>query len=160
MECPACKTSMANYAHSKLSIDVCEKCKGIWFDKDELSAFVKELFKDKTTAKPPNKPHAELPAQKESERTCPVCRKPMVKFKYGSTSDITLDKCLSCKGIWTDAEEVLAIMDFIKNRNENRTKKKLFIVSTKLASKTQQDLMIFFEGYSRGIYALKRKRLF
>ena len=160
MKCPACKTGMANYEHGSFSIDVCEKCRGIWFDKDELSTFVNELFKEKTPENPRGKPQEKLPAQEESERACPVCNKPMIKFKYGSTSDIALDKCPSCKGIWTDAEEVFAIVDFIKNRRANDKGKKFFSSSTKLASKTQQDLMIFFEGYSRGIYALKRKRLF
>ncbi|MBI5359596.1 MAG: zf-TFIIB domain-containing protein [Planctomycetes bacterium] len=160
MECPACKISMANHAHGKLSIDVCEKCKGIWFDKDELSAFVNDLFKETTTAKSQNKPHANLPAQEESERMCPVCRKPMVKFKYGSTSDITLDKCPSCKGIWTDAEEVFAIMDFIKKRRTNAKGKKLFSSCTKNVLKTQKNMMDFLESYGPGTFGVKWRKPF
>ena len=43
MECPKCKIAMKKRILQEVEVDECEKCEGIWLDKDEL-----RQLKDKT----------------------------------------------------------------------------------------------------------------
>jgi Zn-finger nucleic acid-binding protein len=40
------------------------------------------------------------------ERLCPVCRYPLRPYRYLYTSDIELDTCDQCGGVWVDNAEL------------------------------------------------------
>jgi membrane associated rhomboid family serine protease len=42
----------------------------------------------------------------EASRTCPGCGKPMDKLNYAYDSNVILDRCLSCLGVWVDGDEI------------------------------------------------------
>jgi Zn-finger nucleic acid-binding protein len=48
----------------------------------------------------------------EPSRTCPRCSQPMTKFNYAYDSNILLDKCASCEGLWAEAEELYRLAVF------------------------------------------------
>jgi Zn-finger nucleic acid-binding protein len=50
----------------------------------------------------------------ETGRLCPRCRKPMRKFNFAYDSNIILDRCPSCGGIWADRGEVFQMATYIK----------------------------------------------
>ena len=68
-------------------------------------------------------PHARLRAPggniaevdiREADRPCPRCRRPMMKFNYAYDSNIILDRCPVCKGIWADPGELYRLAVYTK----------------------------------------------
>ena len=45
LECPKCKTKMRKIKKHDVIIDVCNKCKGMWLDDNEINKLI-ELTKD------------------------------------------------------------------------------------------------------------------
>ena len=100
-------------------IDHCPKCNGIWFDTDELGQAIMALKSDDHT--PPSETdstvtiHARPPhTVRENDRFCPRCRQKLKKFNYGYDSNVFLDRCPDCQGIWTDTGEVKQIIEYLK----------------------------------------------
>lgn len=110
MICPACGASLRRFKYRGLVVDTCTRCQGIWFDPGEMMEYIEFLLKD----------HADIPDAKidldsevvterkisESSRTCPRCNETMQKLNYAYDSNIILDKCSTCEGIWADGPEI------------------------------------------------------
>jgi Zn-finger nucleic acid-binding protein len=47
-------------------------------------------------------------------RLCPECQVVMKEFNFAYDSNIFLDKCPRCGGIWTDAGEILKVAEHLK----------------------------------------------
>ncbi len=119
MKCPACSNALRQVKTESVLIDHCTQCKGIWFDPDELAPVIMALKSaDLTLAKETEStaPIHARPAHtvKENDRFCPRCDKKLKKFNYGYDSNVFLDRCTDCQGIWTDAGEVNQIIEFLK----------------------------------------------
>lgn len=100
-------------------VDVCAKCGGVWFDKGELKLVVNQLIvenkvKAANTTVPFTKRMIEKTDQNEGYRTCPKCGLTMKKLNYAYDSNVFVDKCQGCEGIWTDKGEVKQIAQFLK----------------------------------------------
>ncbi|WP_419165992.1 zf-TFIIB domain-containing protein [Candidatus Palauibacter sp.] len=50
LNCPACDTTMLQLRQSDLTLDVCKRCKGVWFDHHELEA-IWALERDRVVAR-------------------------------------------------------------------------------------------------------------
>jgi len=100
-------------------IETCSDCGGIWFEADNFGDFVRglaasqnvpgdvvELFKRRDV----------LPLHKVKEKTkvCPKCRKELLKSNYSYDSNVILDKCPECGGIWADKGEVERAASYLK----------------------------------------------
>jgi membrane associated rhomboid family serine protease/Zn-finger nucleic acid-binding protein len=104
-------------------IDICPDCRGIWFDSGEFVDFVSALGE---TQKVPNVPaplfqprNVETPEKlDEAKRLCPRCNLTMHKFNYAYDSNIMLDRCPACNGIWTDSGEAQRAARHIKSNPE------------------------------------------
>ncbi|TNF53255.1 hypothetical protein EP227_06205 [bacterium] len=42
MQCPVCNESLEAITHEGIEIESCHKCNGAWFDKNELSSYLKK----------------------------------------------------------------------------------------------------------------------
>jgi membrane associated rhomboid family serine protease/Zn-finger nucleic acid-binding protein len=120
MKCPFCSNRLQAVKFKSDVVDICPSCRGIWFDSGEFVAFVNELAKSEeiTPETPPLfKPRPVQPAGKteEQSRICPRCKKKMRKFNYAYDSNVFLDKCPNCGGIWTDGGEVRQIARYLKH---------------------------------------------
>ena len=64
LKCPKCSQKMNSmtYRNSKVIIDLCDKCKGVWLDQNEFEKIVKYL-KDLMWGKPSEEYSAELAKQ-------------------------------------------------------------------------------------------------
>ena len=58
---------------------------------------------------------ANKPDESEMIRACPKCMMAMKKVNYAYDSNIIIDRCEKCAGIWTDKGELIAIAKFVKN---------------------------------------------
>jgi len=55
-----------------------------------------------------------LPDSQRQPRLCPECQAVMREFNFAYDSNIFLDKCPRCSGIWTDAGEILKVAEHLK----------------------------------------------
>ncbi len=101
--CPKCKKpSLANFNTSEgVLVDFCDECFGIWFDKDELANYI-ELSKDIPELK-----EMKAKAQK-TDLVCPKCNGALEELPFSSQTDILVDRCDGCGGIFFDAGEIVA----------------------------------------------------
>ena len=97
MRCPTCK--QVNLQQKKIKgteivVDCCSKCRGVWFDADELNQVLEVASK-------------ELRLPKEAKLTgfrCPKCNVPLYAFRYPQTY-VEVDMCGQCCGLWLNPGE-------------------------------------------------------
>lgn len=118
MNCPACGNALHHVTYRGLVLDQCSVCRGVWYDADELGAFLERYL-----AEHPDLPPARLSLHQEAgmlapagegERACPRCEFPLEKYNYGYDSGIILDRCHACKGVWVDGDEVQRLAQYVK----------------------------------------------
>ncbi len=103
--CPVCQIELKPQVHLGVTIDVCPACAGIWFDEGELTRLnqlddailprIDSLYQPQVTSYDP-----------PWERLCPNCREPLRSYNYLYTSNIRLDTCERCGGVWVDNGEL------------------------------------------------------
>lgn len=116
MKCPDCKSKLQQVNCKGIIIDECIKCKGKWFDRDEL-----RKAKDRTDDDlrwldfDPFGEDAEQLSVAAEGKVCPKCSKKMLSLKY-IDSKVIIDKCICCKGIWLDPGEFAKIIRYLENK--------------------------------------------
>jgi len=115
MICPNCsKKDFSRFDLKGIKTDKCNNCQGIWFDEDELRkakdnqdeylAWLDvDLWKDED----------KLSAH-QSPRICPKCQINIFTIKYGD-SNIEIDVCNKCQGVWLDKGEFDKIITYLNN---------------------------------------------
>lgn len=110
MQCPKCdgvSLKRGTLSVRKLTLEQCQQCKGMWFDKGEFCTLLAgSAFQDfiipKFATEMPN-------------AHCPCCNTSLYEFCYPGTM-ILVDGCRQCEGIWLDHNEWKAIS---RARDEN-----------------------------------------
>ena len=138
MLCPVCKTQLKSTIFHNVEVNYCPKCLGIWFDENELN-WAKDdkddnlrwldidLWKEETEFK-----------VSRGIRLCPKCRVPLYEVRYGD-SNIIVDVCNLCHGIWLDRAEFKKIIEYLH-------KKKDYEVLNNYAKNLFQQLAEVFSG--------------
>jgi len=99
--CPKCvdiPMSERRLSDNMTKIDICPQCRGGWFDATELARSLSTAVEDLDVPK----------SAEKSERSCPKCKIHLMKFLYPETN-IEIDVCKSCHGIWLDRGEFRGI---------------------------------------------------
>ncbi|MEW5818572.1 MAG: zf-TFIIB domain-containing protein [Cyanobacteriota bacterium] len=112
--CPVCESFLVPNYVGDIEIDVCEdSCKGIWFDEGELIK-IRKLSKDPTYEEIKGEfvPKPVDIAKSETKRPCPRCNVSMCRYNWKLNSDIYVDLCHYCYGVWLDYGELKGIDDF------------------------------------------------
>ncbi len=121
-KCPNCKERLKEVPFSGVRTDKCSSCKGHWFQKDEF-----RLIKDKEEEKI-NWMDIDLWENEDDfkiskkTRYCPDCKVPLYEVAYGS-SDIKVDFCADCEGVWLDEGEFRKIIEYLKEEAGDRIMK-------------------------------------
>jgi len=120
MNCPACNNAMKTLDFEKQEVDLCPKCGGMWFDGSRFAAAINNLlnrnpvsletFNEATRKKP-----VDADQFQQFVRKCPVCNVDMDMRNYSYDSNIFIDKCPKCDGIWTDKGEFQAAAKYVKS---------------------------------------------
>lgn len=77
LDCPACGKDLERGEYGRVEVDLCDDCKGLWFDRFELEGVL-----DPTTTRP-----------------CPKCEAPMRATEW---NDVPVNACRGCGGHWLD----------------------------------------------------------
>ena len=119
MICPRCKSYLSSKTIRTCEVHCCMECDGVWVGRETfcklgniLSFDLKldehrkvVLFKPRDIKKS---------AEPVLIRTCPQCGIGMQQFNYAYDSNIFLDKCTKCGGIWADAGEMMQVAKYLK----------------------------------------------
>ena len=112
--CPTCATLLEESQYRTLFVDVCPTCHGMWLDRGELGGLVGYLEGDEPHEQPGGTPHRQVvvaPLQvHEPALYCPRCNAGMDKFNYAYDSNIILDWCPACQGVWVGRGELHKIV--------------------------------------------------
>ena len=120
MNCPKCDIELKKKSIQGIEVDECDRCEGIWFDKDELRQVKDHTdpdlnWMDFDIWKHPEKfkPHAH-------KYTCPNCGKQMETLNYDETH-VEIDYCTACQGIWLDKNELQNLIDALEEEILNKS---------------------------------------
>ncbi len=112
--CPKCEIELKQRIIGPVEIDECEKCKGVWFDSDELRKAKDATDSDLNWMDFEIWKHEDKFKPKETKVSCPVCNTDTEAIDYGATS-IEVDFCPSCQGIWLDKDEFSKIIQALQD---------------------------------------------
>ncbi|MGI5842688.1 MAG: zf-TFIIB domain-containing protein [Candidatus Xenobium sp.] len=112
VRCPACRNIAMTPevdSTSGLEIDTCPECGGTWFDSEELSRFLeggtlKQAFLQVADVEPLQSVGFTLTTR---ARGCPRCR---IRMEERMFSDVTLDICPRCQGLFFDDGELRRVL--------------------------------------------------
>ncbi len=110
MKCPHCDIELK----PKLNVDECDNCKGIWFEKDELRQAKDIKDPDLNWMDFEIWKHEDKFKAKTKELPCPQCNQSLMAIDYNN-SDVEIDYCPECKGIWLDKDEFEKIINALTN---------------------------------------------
>ena len=118
MNCPICDIEFERQIYHEIEIDVCPECQGIWFDKDELKPYIDSYLNEH-----PDISDAPIELERRvigkaamphHSRACPRCNEVLKSFNYAVDSNVIIDKCPECGGMWSDAGEMNQLAQFFK----------------------------------------------
>lgn len=143
MDCPQCHDELKNIAFKGVVVGECPSCHGRWFDRGEL-----KKAKDDTDEElrwidfDPFNQDTDLIDDTPEGTLCPQCHTEMHSIPY-SHSDIFIDKCAQCQGVWLDHDEFEKIIDYLE-----------YLVTAETAQDLAKDTIHQFEEVMK-----KRKKL-
>lgn len=118
MNCPVCNQSLSAAKYQYLPYHYCKQCEGIWVEAELLKNMAVRMAVD-LKIKPkdiiPFKPRTvEASPQRKNFRFCPQCSKKMKTINFGYDSNVFIDRCDSCNGIWLDEGEILQLASHLQ----------------------------------------------
>jgi Zn-finger nucleic acid-binding protein len=125
MKCPIDNTELENRQYESIvNADICPSCSGMFLDKGELEIIEQTLtdnYKNNLSNLPDDIDEAYAMAKQKSAPavTCPKCSTEMERKEYGYSSQIMIDRCPNCGGIWLNQNELQQIELFYEKTRED-----------------------------------------
>ena len=103
MKCPKCETtSLEPHVFKGVEVDRCPQCRGIWFDKDELPAFL-GLTRRELRALQGGQIDEQL---NRKQGRCPRDDTQLLRIYSPRNTEVVIDTCVTCSGLWLDDGEL------------------------------------------------------
>jgi len=106
--CLHCRSTLRKAGFGSVSVEGCEHCGGVWFDRGELTAAARRQDGLLKEVEERFEPEAYEPEPRTRKR-CPNCGVGLFPFTLDHTPGLTLDGCAKCKGVWLDDRELQVI---------------------------------------------------
>jgi Zn-finger nucleic acid-binding protein len=120
MNCPKDATPLASERYeADVKVDRCPSCRGLWLDAGELERIQVARERDNAAVlsrMPALGFDAVALAEAKAARklACPKCGDPLGRREYGFCSQVLIDVCPRCHGIWLDDRELVALEVFFE----------------------------------------------
>ena len=118
MKCPICNSILSPFSSGGQTIDVCDECHGIWFDPIELGIVAEQMVEEGSIDDQEAHNAFELTSKSSDgdtrEKMCPRCEVITNTFNYAYDSNVFLNKCMKCGGVWTDGGELHRVAQYLK----------------------------------------------
>lgn len=112
MKCPKDESVLESRTYEgDVEVDACPSCQGMWLDKGELEQIeeVRERDYSEELKRIPDLigPAYEMARQQTLPALdCPKCAAEMSRHEYAYCSQIMIDVCPKCQGVWLDKGEI------------------------------------------------------
>ena len=134
-----------------VTLDICPTTGGIWFDQGELgrirAATAEHFHTLEEVAEPNVEPIPTLPRS----RLCPVDATQLETFRYLACTNIELDSCPQCGGVFVEEGELARMHAFLAERAEKRG---LPVARTAEAVAIMESESIGCVGNAKGVAAM------
>lgn len=117
MKCPQCDIGLEQTLLADVEIDYCPRCYGLWFEENELQWAQNKKDQELKWLDIDLWKHEEEFHVDVGGKLCPVDRLPLYEVRYGD-SDIQVDVCSVCHGIWLDRGEFKEVIEYLKEKGE------------------------------------------
>ncbi len=108
MHCPRCSVKLHEVgmgATSKVKLDVCPRCHGLWLDKGELDRMDESIWANVEE-------HPFHVSEDDHKQTsCPKCTIDLNPVSPADFGDVIVDRCPTCEGFWLDHGELDRMRD-------------------------------------------------
>lgn len=135
MKCPVDGEELQETVwESDYAVDVCPRCGGLWLDRGELEAIEESRERDYTDEllRMPDLGYAAyaLALQKQNRQlACPNCGARLETREYARCSQVMIDACPKCHGVWLDRGELEALEVFFqRSRLDSSALRRAFLV--------------------------------
>lgn len=114
MKCPCCDVEMKSKMLEDVEINECDKCKGIWFEDDELRKAKDSADSDLNWMDFEIWKHKDKFNARARKLACPQCNQSLVTIDYADKG-VEIDYCPKCKGTWLDKSEFKKVIEALTN---------------------------------------------
>ncbi|MGV3619034.1 MAG: zf-TFIIB domain-containing protein [Fimbriimonas sp.] len=125
--CPDCNLPLDAKTFNGVTVDVCARCAGIFFDEGEVNRLRLEgndhLTEVEDALRPAEDYTADFQTMKERPRSCPNCKRSMDKVRYLYNSTVMIDTCPGCCGVWVEDGELQRMREVLDSNQRGVGKK-------------------------------------
>lgn len=131
MKCPRDQQELkAETYEGHVTVHTCPECGGMWLDKgelEEIEEIMEHDYRDELARIPDFIGNAfEMARQLNSHGiSCPSCGSKTESTEYAYCSQVVIDRCPECGGIWLDKGELEAIEIFYERSHKESRKLRL-----------------------------------
>jgi len=125
MRCPRDNSELQSTIYEKdISVETCDTCGGVWLTKEQLEIIqeIKEHDYTEELSSTPDLGYGSYRIVEQKTRQpilCPLCDIEMESREYARSSQIMIDVCPKCHGIWLDKMELEALELFYERARMN-----------------------------------------
>ena len=118
MNCSVCNVALRPCSYCGQTIDACPKCGVMWLDPAEVGPLADELVSEGVVPDEPAQDafnaHPRPISDADVSRLCPKCGVLTQLFNYAYDSNVFLNKCPTCHGLWVGKADMLRIAQYLK----------------------------------------------
>ena len=115
--------------HSRIELDYCTECKGVWFDSGELDLLLQSIDITGENSFINDMMNAPEVESAEKKRKCPICSKKMKKVAAGQKKAVIIDVCQQGDGMWFDGGELVQLIKHMSGKAEESSEPQQHITS-------------------------------
>src|SRR5437773_287103 len=124
-KCPADGATLDLYTLSHIKFEGCPKCHGMWLDKDELRKLKNKVNDGQLHWLNREVDNIEKTSAIMSSRPCPKCSSSKLRSVIFGHSNVVIDWCPTCHGIWLDRSEFDFIVEYLRDEATKATPKEI-----------------------------------
>ena len=119
MQCPRDRTALSTEKYEgEVLVDRCPSCDGVWLQRGELEAIQESLERDYSKElrgiDVVGLAYERARLARRTDISCPNCGNPLNAEEYAYCSQIMVERCGKCGGIWLDSGELKALERFFE----------------------------------------------
>jgi Zn-finger nucleic acid-binding protein len=113
LNCPKCNLELEPATRHGIKVAACPRCKGMWFDPQELRQLEDEVFDLDEHAK-----GTLVFSSTPTAARCPGCGAPLRRFNY-RLYDLELEFCENGHGYWLEDGEDTRVLELMKKEEKD-----------------------------------------
>jgi Zn-finger nucleic acid-binding protein len=120
VKCPIDQSELNQQKYeADITVEACPACQGVWLDHGELERIQESSERDYSSElqRVPDsvtQAYAMARAKGAAVRDCPSCGRELDRAEYSYCSQILIDVCRHCRGVWLDRGELQALEMFLE----------------------------------------------